>query len=526
MNKILFITALGLSVLLAACNSDVVTELKTPVYKTKIASKEMRASAFKGDFPTQYASYLKNNESSVMTEYKGSINFMKNDGIDPLPEGYKYAQPYLKSLWLGYPFMYEYREARGHTYAVEDFLHIDRINRYGEKGGLPATCWNCKTPKMVEWVDKYGDSFWANDVNAFRQDIDPKENSISCLTCHNPETMELQLYSVPLKDWLVRSGRDLNNIPRNEMRSLVCGQCHVEYYFTDPKQGVNKKPVFPWDKGFGPGDMYEYYTSHGDCVIPGFEGQFADWVHPASQTPMIKMQHPEYETWIDGTHGAAGVSCADCHMPYSLGEDKKKMSSHWWTSPLKDAEMRACRQCHSDKTPEYLRSRVLDTQKKTFDRLLVAQEASVRAHEAVRLASEYQGMKGPDYDKLMIEARTMVRKSQLYWDYVSAENSVGFHNPTKALSTLTDSILYSQKAVDLANQAANFSVAQALAGDIKQLVPPIQKMSRKMQQDPATLESNPWLKYLKPLPESPQFWDGQKRSDGVTQELPPLPKKS
>ena len=509
MNKRMFsigfvAAALTGAALLAGC-SDVDTELSAPKYKTGLAADELRSSAFKPVFPKQYASFEQNDESTVMTEYKGSVPYHKNDITDPLPKGFKHAQPYLKNLWLGYPFMYEYNEARGHTHAVEDFVNIDRINRYAEKGGLPATCWNCKTPKMMEWVKQYGNGFWTKDVNEFRTQLDARDHSIGCATCHDPQTMELRLYSEPLKDWLKRSGRDVNKLSRNEMRTLVCAQCHVEYYFTHKDNGPAARPVFPWDKGKNPEDMYQYYKNHGPK-----NGPFADWVHPASKTPMIKMQHPEYETFIDGPHGAAGVSCADCHMAYQK-VDGQKISSHWWTAPLKDPNMTACRKCHADKSPEYLKQRVIYTQKKTYDQLIKAQDISVKAHEAVRLANDYTGEKAPDYDALMQEAREMVRKGQLFWDYVSAENSVGFHNPAKALDTLMTSMECSQKAVDLAEQATKYGIAPALAGDIRQIVPPIKEMSRKLQQDPAFLQTNPWLKLLPVLPKADQVWDGQKK---------------
>lgn len=506
MTKLNCLNSLLLSLLavfgLVACE-DVKTSLTTPTYKTNLDSTELKNSAFKAQFPLQYATYERNNETKIMTEYKGSVPYMKNDNVNPLPEGYKHAQPYLKNLWLGYPFMYEYREARGHTYAVEDFTNIDRINRYAEKGGLPATCWNCKTPKMTEWVAADGDAFWSKDVNEFRTKLDAKDHTIGCAQCHDPATMELRLYSEPLKDWLKRSGKDPNNIPRNEMRSLVCAQCHVEYYFTHKDNGPAAKPVFPWDKGFSPANMYEYYKEHGPQ-----NGPFVDWVHPASKTPMIKMQHPEYETWIDGPHGAAGVSCADCHMAYQR-EDGQKISSHEWTSPLKDAKLTACRKCHADKTPEFLRSRVLDTQEKTFRQLLVAQERSVMAHEAVRLAAEYTGQKSLNYDELMKNARENVRKGQLFWDYVSAENSVGFHNPAKALDTLMVSLEASQAAIDAAGEATEFGISKELVKDIKATVPPILTMSRKLQQDPEYLQTHPWLKYLPVLPQAELVWDGQ-----------------
>ncbi|MDO5484363.1 MAG: ammonia-forming cytochrome c nitrite reductase subunit c552, partial [Desulfovibrionaceae bacterium] len=385
--------------------------VKVPEYKTGLPTDTTDAAKFEKIFPRQYASYRQNDESSVMTEYKGSANFRKNDGVSPLPKGFHAAQPYLKNLWLGYPFMYEYNEARGHTYAVKDILDIDR---YGEKGILPATCWNCKTPNISQWVKDEGDQVWSRDFNQYRQKVDPMNESISCSTCHDTATMELALYSVPLKDWLQRTGKDWAQLSRNEKRSLVCAQCHVEYYFTHKDNGPAAKPVFPWDKGFDPEEMYAYYNSHG-----AKNGPFVDFKHAVSGVSILKAQHPEYETWQDGPHGAAGVSCADCHMPYQKQEGKK-VSSHWWTSPLKDPELRACRTCHADKAADFLRSRVIDTQEKTFRQLLKAQESSVKAHEAVRLANEFPGSRSAEYDALMAQAREMVRKGQFFWDLISA----------------------------------------------------------------------------------------------------------
>ncbi len=507
--RVCMVATIAAMVAIAGCSTA--EEPLTPVYKTGLGKEEIRNSAFEKKFPLQYATYLRNDESTTMTEYGGSVPYNKNDDQNPLPEGYKHAQPYLKNLWLGYPFSFEYRAARGHTHAIEDILNIDRINRYAEKGGLPSTCWNCKTTMMPQLVETYGDDFWAKDFNEFRQTMDVREHTIGCTNCHEAETMELQLYSEPLKDFLAAQGREWSSIPRNEKRALMCGQCHVEYYFQKADFGPAQKPVFPWTEGVDPEDIYTYYKGHGDSTIPGFEGQFYDWIHPVSQTPMLKAQHPEYETWINGTHGSAGVSCADCHMPYRRLDEKKKISDHQWTSPLKDVNLTACRQCHTDKTPEYLRGRVVDTQDKVFAQLLIAQEVSVRAHEAIRRASEYAGAKPANYDALMIEAREWCRKGQFFWDYVSAENSVGFHNPTKALDTLAKSQQYSQKSVDAAIQATNFAIAKDVSGDIMALVPPIREHSRKLMMDPAHMRSHEWFKYLKVAPEAPQVWDGQKR---------------
>lgn len=494
-----------------ACGCSDVSEPTVPQFKTKLSSDEIRNSVFKVEFPLHYETYLRNNESQIMTEYGGSVPYDKHDNVNPLPKGYKHAQPYLKNLWLGYPFSFEYRAARGHTYALKDILNIDRINRYDEKAGLPATCWNCKTTKMPAMVKEHGDAFWAKDFNEFREGFPMDDLTIGCANCHDPATMELRLYSVPLQEYLKSEGKEFKNLSRNEKRALMCGQCHVEYYFQDKSFGPAKKPVFPWSMGMDPEQIYEYYKTHGDTTIPGFEGHFVDWVHPVSKTPMLKAQHPEYEMWSNGVHGAAGVACADCHMNYLRLDGKKKISNHQWTSPLKDPDLKACRQCHTDKTPDYLKQRVLYTQHMVWEQLLKAQEVSVKAHEAIRLAAEYQGPKPADYDQLLIQAREMCRKGQFFWDYVSAENSVGFHNPAKALTTLARSQQYSQRAVDLAIQAASFTTAATLAKDIKELVPPILEHSRKLQMDPQHLASHPWLAYLKPFPQTAQVWDENRR---------------
>ena len=142
--------------------------------------------------------------------------------------------------------------------------------------------------------------------------------------------------------------------------------------------------------------------------------------------------------------------------------------------------------------------------------MLIAQELSVKAHEAVRLADEYTGPRANNYDQLMIQARDMIRKGQLFWDYVSAENGVGFHNPVKALNTLASSMQYSQEAINLAMEATKYAIGPNLQGDIKEIVPPILVMSRKLQQDPEYLKTNPWFKYLKVLPKAEIEWDGTK----------------
>ncbi len=122
------------------------------------------------------------------------------------------------------------------------------------------------------------------------------------------------------------------------MSSLVCAQCHVEYYFN--KKMVEGVPylTLPWDKGFSAEDMEEYYD----------EIEFSDWTHKLSKAPMLKAQHPGYEIYLTGVHAARGVSCADCHMPF-MSEGGQKFTDHHVQSPLNNVA-NSCQVCHREET--------------------------------------------------------------------------------------------------------------------------------------------------------------------------------
>ena len=141
----------------------------------------------------------------------------------------------------------------------------------------------------------------------------------SCADCHDPETMELRITRPAFKNAMAARGIDLSKATRQEMRTYVCAQCHVEYYF----KGDNKVLTFPWDKGLNVDDIVAYYDELG----------FKDWTHKETGAPMLKMQHPEFEMWSSGIHARSGVACADCHMPY-VRDGAVKVSDHWLRSPL------------------------------------------------------------------------------------------------------------------------------------------------------------------------------------------------
>ncbi|MGZ9226940.1 MAG: ammonia-forming cytochrome c nitrite reductase subunit c552, partial [Anaerolineales bacterium] len=196
--------------------------------------------------------------------------------------------------------------------------------------------------------------------------------------------------------------------------------------------------TFPWANGTEISQIIDYYEEAG----------FKDWEYPDAKTPMLKAQHPEYEFFTAGsTHYEAGVSCADCHMPY-VRDGASKFSTHDVHSPLLNPEQ-ACGQCHTDS--EYVVGRVNEIQNQVATTKEATEDAIIDAINAIKGATA-----NPSADAALLdEARKLHRESQYMWDFVSAENSTGFHNPEYALEILAESTNLARQGQMLAAQSVN-----------------------------------------------------------------------
>jgi nitrite reductase (cytochrome c-552) len=254
---------------------------------------------------------------------------------------------------------------------------------------------------------------------------------VSCIDCHAPDTMQLRItrpgFIEGIRSLKAAQGTkdyDVNvQATRQEMRSFVCGQCHVEYYF----KGSEKRLVYPWAKGIKVDDIFAYYE----------EEKFRDWTHAESGAPALKAQHPEFELWSQGIHARSGVACADCHMPYKR-EGALKISDHHVRSPLLNIN-RACQTCHRIPESE-LKARVENIQERTFRLRNLAMDALIELIEDLK-----QAKAAARNDKQLDPARNFQRKAQFYLDFVEAENSTGFHAPQESARILGESIDASRK---------------------------------------------------------------------------------
>ena len=426
-------------------------EAKNPFFRVVELTDETTDPAVWGkNFPMQYDDYRRTVDM-VRTRHGGS---------DALPRTPTQADPRsivsqskieedtrLKRMWAGYAFAADFREERGHAYMLEDQAYTER-QRVAKQ---PGACLNCHA-SMYTAYRKVGDGdpfagFAKLCAMPYAEAAKHVEHPISCIDCHDPATMALRVsrpaFIEGMRNLKASQGvkdYDVNrDATRQEMRSFVCGQCHVEYYF----KGSEKRLTYPWHNGLKVEQITAYYDNAG----------FKDWTHADTGAPALKAQHPEFEMWNQGIHARSGVACADCHMPYKR-EGAHKISTHHVRSPLLDIN-RSCQTCH--KWPEQeLRARVETIQDRTYKLRNVAMDALMELIDDLKAAKAA----GAGDEQLKV-AREAQRHAQFYLDFVEAENSTGFHAPDESARILGESIDFSRRGQNSLRRLPAFTPATA-----------------------------------------------------------------
>jgi nitrite reductase (cytochrome c-552) len=410
--------------LLAASILERREEARQRLPLAKIADMETDSAKWGDNYPREYETYKRMADSTEQTKYGGST---KRDYLAQTPANV--------ILFAGYSFAKEYTQARGHVHSIEDVTHTKRIS-----DKTPATCWTCKSPDVPRLMAMMGpEKFYAGKFSDFTKEI---THPIGCLDCHEPNTMRLRITRPALREAFQRQGKDIDQATHQEMRTLVCAQCHVEYYF----KGQGNYLTFPWDKGTTPEQMTEYFDA----------SDFADWTHAISKARMVKIRHPDYEVYRTGVHAYRDIACADCHMPYRT-EGGVKFTDHHLQSPLMNIAG-SCAVCHRW-SEEDIRQRVYGIQDKVHEGRQRAERTIAQAHFDIAAAMQAGGK-----DEELAEVRKLVRHAQLRWDYVAANNGMGFHSPQECMRILEAAVdLAGQCRVECARILAKHGVTKAIA---------------------------------------------------------------
>ncbi|MBL8292471.1 MAG: ammonia-forming cytochrome c nitrite reductase subunit c552, partial [Bryobacterales bacterium] len=371
------------------------------------------------NFPRQLDGY-KRTVDIERTKYGGSEAFQRLD-----------KDPLLRRIFAGYAFALDYREERGHAYSLKDQDETERTKRREQ----PGACLHCHASVIPTYRKAGGGDvmkgFELVCAMPFKEARKLVTHAVACLDCHDPKTMALRVtrpgFLNGIKAFKKSQGIENYNpnvtATRQEMRSYVCGQCHVEYYFA----GQGKLVTYPWHKGLKVEQIEAYYD----------EVKFSDWKHAETGAGVLKAQHPEFEMWNQGIHSRAGVACADCHMPYKR-EGALKVSDHHVRSPMLNVE-RACLVCHPYSAEE-MKTRVETIQDRNARLLAAAEQAVVDLLDEVKAARAAGAT-----DAQLAPVMALQRKAQFRSDFVNAENSMGFHAPQEAARILGEAIDYARQ---------------------------------------------------------------------------------
>jgi nitrite reductase (cytochrome c-552) len=399
-------------------------------------------------------------------------------GSEALPDEKIERDPWLKRLFAGYAFSIDYRDRRGHAHMLTDQEQTKRVTARPQ----PGNCLHCHASVIPTYrrlgdgdvfkgfaamaqmpyaaahaeVVKTGSSNPVAGTETRFQHVEGA-HPVGCVDCHDPKLMALRVtrpgFLIGIRA-LAESAEPTPHIPsierwrkgdrvrpydpnteasRQELRSFVCGQCHVEYY-CGPKTTL----FFPWKEGLKVEQIEHTYDTY---KFPDGH-RFYDWQHAETGAEVLKAQHPEFEMWSQGVHARSGVACADCHMPYKR-EGAMKVSDHWVRSPLLNIS-RACQVCHPYDEEE-IKGRVAAIQGRTHALMERAAAASVDMLDAIGAAQKALAAAGATPEALT-QALELQRRAQWRLDFVAAENSMGFHAPAEAARILAESIDFARQS--------------------------------------------------------------------------------
>jgi len=373
----------------------------TPANATGVVTAEQ----WKEYYPNQYATN-KLNENNVGSK-------------DGTRHAYTEDNPEIQTLYKGMAFSFDYTEAVGHSYTLEDIAETTRPHKL-------ANCLTCKTPDLTALVNKLGTEVYAMTFDeVFAQVSEP----VSCYNCHANTPDKIVITSDYMRDAM---GDEIENGEVSAI-DVSCAQCHIEYYF-DPQTKATKTPYSTLDE-MKPDAILAFYNEMG----------FSDYTNPNTGVKQIKVQHPEFETYINGGHHAGQYTCADCHMSFDYDENGDPFVDHEFTSPVDNVALQenTCSLCHKDLAlmVSSIQEEITEKENKVAAQLLDLNTKFAAALEA-----------GTVDEATAEQIRALDRDAQFYWDFVYVENSEGAHNSELATSCLNKSQKLIKQALALLPQ--------------------------------------------------------------------------
>jgi nitrite reductase (cytochrome c-552) len=444
-------------------------------------------------------------------QYNSFANINWDSGAKIEKGTYKGRSPLFDKLMAPHGFTKEHAEPRSHVFMVLDHLIVDRA--YGgrfqlkdwtyisdaksavanmwefmlkdlepssneQKAFLPQTataanpvCMNCKSfDNILKW--KYmGDpdpkAKWSRVSKPveFARDI---KHALNCYMCHDPHSSAPRVVrdaliqavvdrgegtypydkaksaKYPMKKVSFRDGFRAIGLLSKADSNMMCAQCHVEYNCNPGFEADTGKPVTMADQRtnlFQWTNVFDYNKK----MVEKF-GNFKDFKHASTGAALSKLQHPETETYWMSKHEREGVECKDCHMR-KVERYGKTFTDHQQRSPrsmLGDT----CVKCHGEMTVEQAKFQIDSIQNYTRGKLAKAE------YWLAQLIDSFAKARAAGVpDEAIKQAQKHHDAAHTQWEWWTAENSDGFHNPAAARQSLTQSVNESQAGIKVLNDA-------------------------------------------------------------------------
>ena len=372
---------------------------EVPEVTTDRLNGVVSAAEWESHYPDIYASYMKNAE---------------NTGHGGMRISYVETDPDIQVIYDGMGFSFDYTEAIGHNFTLNDIAETTRPHKL-------ANCLTCKTPDMTAMVNAMGKGVYSMDFDEMYAQV---SEPVSCYNRHGntPGTM------VITHDYMADAMNDEIAASRVSGSVVSCAQCHIEYYF-DPATKATSVPYDSLDN-LDPDSILAFYNKMG----------FVDFTNKNTGVGMIKVQHPEFETFMgEGSVHKGMYTCADCHMGVSYNEKGDPYANHFLSSPLENEALLkdTCSMCHAD----------LPAQVKAIQEEITGREKQISAMLVeinTKLAAAIDS--GSLSEDVINQIKSLDRDAQFYWDFVYVENAEGAHNSALSRQCL-------DKAEALAKQA-------------------------------------------------------------------------
>jgi len=388
-------------------------------------------------FPLHYESWLKTKDPKPSNKSK----YRKGWDKDKIVYDKLSAYPFAALLYNGWGFGIAYNEPRGHYYAIIDQVEIDP-----SRTGPGGVCLACKTPYHKTYTEKYGMKYLKAKFKAAINMLPKGQRNLgpACIDCHKPSDMSLTTNKAHITRGLKMIGK--KSLTRQEKRTMACAQCHMTYYVPRTKNKKVAGDVMPpWTGGKWGNIPIEVIAKD---LFTNYKR--IEWKQKTTGFNMPYIRHPEFEVFTrNSVHFNAGLSCADCHMPYKRS-GSYKISDHDVTSPLK-TDLRACAQCHTE-SAGWLKKQVTAIQDRVVSLQIRAGYSVATCAKLFEMLHKKQKSQAEKNTVLYKKAKELYMQAFIRLNFISAENSTGFHNPTEATRVLGDSVAFAGKSEALLRQ--------------------------------------------------------------------------